>query len=124
MRDDKTRNRWLLSCEAVDDARNLEPLRRADGRAADAPERHWNKFGDVRELWIPLEALHPIRQDGVHALGGKPVPAVPAHGCLLAAAFTPARGAQALALAWRHLRDDPAHVREVRSARRGTQRQD
>src|SRR5262249_9330574 len=55
MRDDKTRNRWLLSCEAVDDASNFEPLRRTDGRAADALIRHRNKFGDVRELWIALE---------------------------------------------------------------------
>ena len=45
-------------------------------------------------------------------------------GRLLAAALAAARGTEALALARRHLRDDPAHVREDRRPRRGAEGQD
>ena len=68
------------------------------------------------------EALHALGQDGVLALAGEPVPAVPARRRLLAATFAAASGAETLAVARRHLRVDPAHVRQSRRPRRGAER--
>ena len=79
---------------------------------------------DRREPDQGHEALHALRQDGVLALAGQPVPALPAHGRLLAAARAAACGTEALALARRDLRDDPAHLREGRRPRRGVEGQD
>jgi hypothetical protein len=70
------------------------------------------------------EALDAVRQDRLFAVAGQPVPALPAHGRLLAAAQFEARSTKALALARSHLRDDQAHVREDRRACRGAQGQD
>jgi hypothetical protein len=53
----------------------------------------------------------------------QPVPALPPRRCLLAAAQPAERGAEALALARRDVRDDPALLREARCARRGAERQ-
>lgn len=69
------------------------------------------------------EALHALRQDGVLAMAGEPVPAAPARRRLLAAAFLAAGGSEALAVARRHVRNDPAHVREGRCPRRGAEGQ-
>ena len=70
------------------------------------------------------EALHALRQDGVLALAGQSVQALPARRRLLAAAQPAQRGTEAFALAQRDVRDDPAHVREGRGARRGIEGQD
>ena len=70
------------------------------------------------------EALHALRQDRVLALAGQPVPAVPAHGRLLAPAFGADGGAEEVALARRDVRDHPRVVREDRLPRRGAEEQD
>ena len=95
-----------------------------EGRGKTLYEKVFCARGSRREPDQGHEALHAIRQDGLLALGGQPVPPLPAHGRLLAAACAAAGGTEALALARRHLRDHPAHLREGRRARRGVEGQD
>jgi len=67
------------------------------------------------------EAQHTLRQDRVLALAGQPVPAVPAHGCLLAPALGADGGTEEVALSPRDLRDHPQCLRKGRGARRGAE---
>ena len=95
-----------------------------EGRGKTLYEKVFCARGSRREPDQGHEALHALRQDRLLALAGQPVPALPAHGRLLAAACAAARGTEALALARRDLRDHPAHLREDRRARRGAEGQD
>jgi Transposase DDE domain group 1 len=76
-----------------------------------------------RELDQGHEANNALRLNSVFAMGGQSVPPLSAHGGLLAPACTTPCCTEALTLAWCHARDDSAHLREDRRARRGVEKQ-
>jgi hypothetical protein len=118
-----SRSRKLVArVEATDmgtDARFI--VTNLEGRGKTLYEKVFCARGSAENL---IKALDAIGQDRLLTVGGKPVPALPAHGRLLAAACVAAWGAEALALARSDVRDHPAHLRESRRSRRGVEGQD